>query len=199
MMVEWTMERVAKLERDEIEQLRNNALGLGKPEIAALCDAALLKCVKPRRSAAPARSAGARRLVSRATAFETRGVYLESAQGSWGGIRKSDGTVVMGLWADAVKSRNGGCACLLWAPNTDGSRPWSDSTCGRERLRQCELVMEGAAAEGLLVFGEALEGHVPEEKARSVHGVDPQSFISFKIEKRAGQYWAVWGKRAARA
>jgi hypothetical protein len=101
----------------------------------------------------------------------------------------------MGLWAAAVKSRDGGCGCLLWSPNVDGSRPWSDSPPGRERLRQCQLVAGGAAAEGLLVFGEALEGHLPEEKARSVHGVDPQTVVHFNVEKRGDQYWAIWGKR----
>jgi hypothetical protein len=55
--------------------------------------------------------------------------------------------------------------------------------------------MEGAAAEGLLVLGEKLEGHVPEEKARTVYGVDPQTVVRFKVEKRGEQYWAVWGKR----
>ena len=55
--------------------------------------------------------------------------------------------------------------------------------------------MAGAAAEGLLVFGERLEGHMPEEKARSVHGVDPQTVVHFKVEKRGEQYWAIWGKR----
>ena len=45
---------------------------------------------------------------------------------------------------------------------------------GQERLKHCRLVMAGAAAEGLLVFGERLEGHMPEEKARSV----PQSILA---------------------
>jgi len=192
---DWTMERVAKLEREEIEQLRANALGLGEQEVAALCEAALANCPK-RRHAVPAKKGKAQRLVSRSAAFEARGVYLENARTSWGGIRKSDGVVVMGLWADAVKSRDGGCGCLLWAPNVDGSHPWSDSAPGQERLKHCRLVMEGAAAEGLLVFGERLEGHMPEEKARSVYGVDPQTVVHFKVEKRGEQYWAVWGKRA---
>ncbi|TMH71532.1 MAG: hypothetical protein E6H57_05020 [Betaproteobacteria bacterium] len=191
---EWTMERVAKLEREEIEQLRTNALGLGEQQVAALCEAALANCPK-RRHAVPAKKGKAQRLVSRSAAFEARGVYLENARTSWGGVRKSDGVVVMGLWADAVKSRDGGCGCLLWAPNVDGSHPWSDSAPGQERLKHCRLVMAGAAAEGLLVFGERLAGHMPEEKARSVHGVDPQTVVHFKVEKRGEQYWAIWGKR----
>lgn len=193
---DWTMERVAKLERDEIEQLKANALGLGEDEVVALCEAALANCPK-RRPAAPAKKRKAGPLVSRSAAFEARGVYLQNARTSWGGIRKSDGTVVMGLWADAVKSRDGGCACLLWAPNVDGSHPWSDTEPGQERLKQCQLIVAGAAAEGLLVLGELLEGHVPEEKARTVYGVDPQTVVRFTVEKFGGEYWAVWGKRAS--
>jgi hypothetical protein len=195
MASDWTMERVAKLERDEIEQLRANALGLGEREVVTLCEAALVNCPK-RRSSGPVKKAKAQRLVSRSAAFETRGVYLDNPRTSWGGVRKSDGTVVMGLWADAVKSRDGGCGYLLWAPNIDGSHPWADSAPGQDRLKHCRLVIEGASAEGLLVFGERLEGHAPEEKARTVYGVDPQTVVRFKVEKRGEQYWAVWGKRA---
>jgi hypothetical protein len=192
---EWTSERIAKLERDEIEQLRANALNLGEEGVAALCAAALANCRKPRQAAA-VRKPNARPLVSRSAAFESRGVYLQNARSSWGGVRKSDGTVVLGLWADAVKSRDGGCSCLLWSANVDGSHPWSDSEAGRERLQHCELVVAGAPAEGLLVFGESLEGHQPEEKTRTVYGVDAQSVVRFSVEKRGDGYWAVWGKRA---
>jgi hypothetical protein len=190
----WTLERVVKLERDEIEQLKANALGLGERDVVTLCEAALVNCTK-RRQAGPAKKDKARGLVSRGAAFEARGVYLENSRTSWGGVRKSDGVVVMGLWADAVKARDGGCVCLLWEPNVDGSHPWSDSDPGQDRLRHCRLVMQGAAAEGLLIFGERLEGHAPEERARSVYGVDPQTVVRFKVEKRGEQYWAVWGKR----
>ena len=196
---DWTPERIAKLERQEIEQLRANALELGEEQVAALCAAALTDGSKRRHAAAPAKNAKARRLISRSAAFEARGVYLENPRSSWGGVRKSDGAVVMGLWADAVKARDGGCGCLLWAPNTDGSHPWYDSPGGQERLKHCQLVMQGAAAEGLLVFGDALEGHAPEEKARSVHGVDPQTVVRFSVEKRGQQYWAIWGKRPSAA
>jgi hypothetical protein len=195
MASDWTMERVAKLDRDEIEQLRANALGLGEHEVAAICEKALVHSPK-RRTTPAAKQAKAQRLISRSAAFEARGVYLDDARTSWGGVRKSDGAVVMGLWAGAVKSRDGGCGCLLWAPNVAGSHPWSDSASGQERLKHCRLVMDGAAAEGLLVFGQALEGHVPEEKARSIYGVDPQTVVRFKVEKRGEQYWAVWGRRA---
>jgi hypothetical protein len=193
---DWPTERIAKLEPEEIEQLRDNALALGEHEVAARCDAVLATCTKRRRGASAANAKG-RRLISRSAAFEARGVYLENARKSWGGVRRSDGTVVIGLWADAVQSRDGACSCLLWAPNTDGSHPWSDTPSGRERLAHCERAAAAPGAEGLLVFGERLEGHAPEEKARSVYGVDPQTVVQLRVEKRGQQYWAVWGQRKA--
>jgi hypothetical protein len=57
---EWTLERIAKLGRAEIEQLKKNALGLGEDGVAALCDAALAAYVD-RPSAAPARKRRTRR------------------------------------------------------------------------------------------------------------------------------------------
>src|SRR5918911_230045 len=164
---EWPRERIAKLDRDEIEQLKANAHALGESEIAELCDAVLA----------------------------ARGVYLHNVRTSWGGVRRSDGTVVFGIWADAVKSRDGGCACLLWQPNA-GAHPWSDSPAGLERLKHCELALAGSSAEGLLVFGERLEGHAPEEKARSIHGVDPHTVVHLRVVKHGEEYWAVWGARA---
>jgi hypothetical protein len=191
---EWPRERIAQLERDEIEQLRANALALGESEIAELCDAVLATRAERGRGSAATR-AKAKRLVSRSAAFEARGVYLQNLRTSWGGVRRSDGTVVFGIWADAVKSRDGGCACLLWQPN-GGSHPWSDSPAGRERLKHCELAVASTGAEGLLVYGERLAGHAPEEKARSIHGVDPHTVVQLRVVKQGEEYWAVWGARA---
>ena len=50
-----------------------------------------------------------------------------------------------------------------------------------------------STAEGILIHGTALEGHLPEERAQSVHGADPETVLRFKVEKRGGEYWAVWG------
>ncbi|TMG80528.1 MAG: hypothetical protein E6H77_02485 [Betaproteobacteria bacterium] len=192
---EWPAERIAKLERDEVEQLRHNAAALGESEIVSRCEAVLATRSQSRR-AAPSKSAKARRLISRSAAFEARGVYLANARTSWSGVRRSDGVVVIGIWADAVQSRDGGCSCLLWAPNSGGSQPWSDTAAGQERRQHCELAVAAALAEGLLVYGERLDGHVPEDKARSVHGVDPLTVVHLRVEKRGPEYWAVWGKRA---
>ena len=193
----WTRERIGNLNKQEIQQLRANAGNLGEQEVVTLCDEALRSLPKGagKGSAVSAKNAKTRRLIARGKAFEARGVYLNDVRGSWGGVRSSDGMVVMSLWADAVKSRDGACNYLLWAPNVDGARPWSDTPSGQERLKHCQLALEGAGAEGLLVFGERLDDHLPEERARSVHGVDPETVLRFKVEKQGDEYWAVWGKK----
>lgn len=191
----WTSERIANLAQPEIEQLRCNAAQLGEQEIVTLCDRALLGMPKDKPGPAAAggakNSARARRLISRRKAFETRGVYLENARTSWSGVRKSDGMVVMSLWAEAIKLRDGACHYLLWSP----SLPWYRTAAGRERLEHCRGAFEAKTAEGLLVYGEALAGHIPEDKARSVHGVDPQMLVRFEVQKHGEEYWAVWGRR----
>jgi len=51
--------------------------------------------------------------------------------------------------------------------------------------------------EALLVYGESLEGYIPEDRTRSVHGVDPETVVTLKVERRGEEYWAVWGRRRA--
>jgi hypothetical protein len=193
---DWTRERVERLTKQEMERLRDNAERLGETALVELC----AELIKQARSAvgktAAAARAPKRRLISRAKAFEARGVYLQDPRSSWSGVRKSDGRVVMTIWDAAVVSSGGACSYLLWGPNIDGARPWSDMPAGRERLEHCKLALE-AGADGLLVHGERLDGHLPEDKARSIHGVDPETVLSFKIEMRGAEYWAVWGKKAA--
>jgi hypothetical protein len=193
----WTRERVDRLGKPELQSLRANACSLGAEDVIALCDAALLgfPASGNGKRGAPAGNAKSRTLISRIKAFGARGVHLHDARASWGGVRKSDRMVVMSLWADAVQSRDGGCGYLLWAPNVGGARPWSDTPSGRERLKHCRLGLERDRNEGLLVYGEALDGFLPEDKARSVHGVDPETVLRFKVEKRGEEYWAVWGKK----
>lgn len=196
--VDWTKERIAQLSKQEIEQLRINAATLGEDSVAALCSEVLGEPRKQRGRAAKAGAAAPvkrRRLVSRRKAFEARGVMLNDARTSWSGVRKSDGAVVISLWADAVGSADGSCSYLLWAPNVSGSRPWSDQPGGKERLEHCKLVLNGGRAEGVLVYGETLEGYLPEERARSVHGVDPEVVLQLEVERRGEEYWAVWGRK----
>jgi hypothetical protein len=135
--------------------------------------------------------------VARARAFEMRGVWLEDRRTSWSGVRKSDGAVVMALWADAIKSADGACAYLLGAPNEGGLRPWSDTAAGKERLEHCRRAQERGCAEGLLVYGQPLDGHLPEERAYTVHGIDPDTVLVFQVEMRGAEFWATWGKKAA--
>ena len=105
----------------------------------------------------------------------------------------------MALWAEAIESGDGACSYLLWAPNVDGGRPWSDKPPGRERLEHCKRALELGRAEGLLVYGQRFDGHLPEDKAYSVHGVDFETVLMFKVEKRGPEFWAVWGRKAAGA
>lgn len=186
---------------EEIRQLRDNAERLNKPEVTALCSDAL--AARPRPSART-RFAGsprtrARHLIARAKAFEARGVYLQDARTGWGGVRKSDGAVVLALWADAIVSADGTCAYLLWAPNVAGARPWSDKPAGRERLDHCRRALQLGAAEGLLVYGEALEGFVPEDRAHAVHGADPEVVLALEVQARGEEFWAVWGRKKAQS
>ncbi|TMH21728.1 MAG: hypothetical protein E6H63_19595 [Betaproteobacteria bacterium] len=177
----WTRERLDQLSRQELVNLQANAQRLGEQELAALC-AALLE-ERPRK------------LMPRTRAFEARGVWLYDPRTSWSGVRKADGAVVMALWQPAVKSRDGGCRCLLWAPNVGGARPWSDSPAGRERLEHCKLAIERQGAEGLLVYGQPLEGRLPEDRASTVLGIDAETVIRFQVELRGAEYWACWGKK----
>jgi hypothetical protein len=195
----WTRERLQQLDRQELQQLRANAERLAEPELAALC-AEVLKELPARgraSSGAASRRKQRTRLISRTKAFEAQGVWLQDVRTSWSGVRKVDGAVVFALWAQAVESQQGGCSCLLWAPNLEGRRPWSDSAAGRERLEHCKAALARGSAEGLLVQGESLEGRLPEDRARSVLGIDPETVVRFRVERRGDEYWAAWGRHAA--
>ena len=193
----WTRERLDRLGKDELLNLQANAARLGETELAALCEE-LLK-TRPQRgpasSGAVSRAKTKHKFLPRSRAFGARGVWLQDPRTSWSGVRKTDGAVVMALWQAAVQTIDGGCACLLWSPNRDGARPWSESAAGRERLEHCRLAMERGTAEGLLVHGEPLEGRLPEDRARTVLGIDAETVIHFQVELRDGEYWATWGKK----
>jgi hypothetical protein len=192
---EWTPERLSRLTAQEIKQLRDNAERLNESGVVDLCTAALAGKRAPKKPAARRAKTHARHLIARTRAFEARGVYLTDARTSWGGVRKADGAVVLALWAGNVVSRDGACRYLLWAPNADGARPWSDSPAGRERLAHCRGAIERGSAEGLLVYGDALEGYLPEDKAQAVHGVDAEVVLNFQVEQVGTEYWAVWGRK----
>jgi hypothetical protein len=192
---EWTLERLARLSKQEVEQLQENAQRLGAASVVDLCTEALKKRPTAKQAAALNPAKTQRRLASRVKALGARGVRLHDTT-SWGGVRK-DGKVVLALWASAVHSSDGGCSYLLWAPNVDASRPWSDTAAGKERLEHCKLALE-KEAEGVLVYGERMVGELPEQKARSIHGVDMDVVLLFTVEKRGEEYWATWGKAATK-
>lgn len=196
---DWTPERIGRLQTPDLQQLRENAEMLGATEVVAMCNAALN--VRPRstsRRPGPSRlPKQARHLISRDKAFQARGVYLPAADSGWSGVRKADGAIVMTLWAPAVVSNEGGCSQLLWAPNVDGARPWSDTAAGKERLKHCKLALERGGGEGMLVYGEQFDGEVAEHNARSVYGADPVCVVHFQVEQRGEEYWAVWGAKAS--
>lgn len=191
----WTIERITRLGRGEVTQLRTNAAGLGDVQVVALCDKVLLSAAKdPGDGMARRLKASGVRLVSRRSAFETRGVTLRELS-SWGGIRQSDGMVVMSIWKDGIRSEGGECSYLLWAPNEKGSRPWTDKPAGQERLEHCKKACERGSAEALLVYGEAFEGRIPEDKAKTISGVDAAIVLQIAVVQRGREYWAVWGGR----
>ncbi len=196
----WTRERIGNLSAPEIKQLRANAERLNETELAALCSEVLKDSPRARQAerGKPGSRTSARRLIARVKAFEARGVWLQDAR-DWCGVRKTDGAVVMALWADAVESVDGACRYLLWAPNVDGVRPWSDKSAGRERLAHCKRAMELGSAEGLLVYGQGITGQLPEDKAYAIHGVDAETVLRFRVEAVGGEFWAVWGQKAAAA
>lgn len=194
--LEWTLERLERLSKQEVEQLQENAARLGAASVVELCTESLKlrPSLKQQAVANPAHGQQ-RRLASRVKALAARGVQAQEAA-SWGGVRK-DGKVVFALWATAVHSADGGCSYLLWAPNVDATRPWSDTAAGKERLDHCKAAL-GKEAEGLLVYGERIVGELPEHKARSIHGVDMDVVLTFRVEKRGDAYWAAWGKKTPR-
>ena len=198
---EWTRERIAQLSVQDIRQLRANAERLGEPGLAALCSEVLnagkRAQTEARRDSGPGTMA--RKLIARTKAFEARGVWLQDMRTSWGGVRKSDGGIVMALWAEAIESADGACRYLLWATNASGARPWSDTPAGRERLEHCKRALELGRAEGLLVYGRRMDGKLPEERAAAIHGVDAETVLQFEVEQRGQEFWAVWGKKPVQA
>lgn len=196
---EWTRERVMGLPTRDIKQLRENAERLNEPALVTLCSEVLKLQPKARigQQAKSSPRTRARKLIPRTRAFEAQGVSLQDPRTSWSGVRKSDGTVVMALWADAVESENGTCRYLLWAPNVEGRRAWSEKAAGRERLAHCKRAVELGRAQGLLVYGQRLEGELPEDKAHAVHGIDAETVLLFEVQKQGEEFWAVWGKAAA--
>jgi hypothetical protein len=177
---QWSRERIDKLSTAELRALLINAERLKETEVAALCNEIL--GARPRGHAPvrrDKRGLPAHGLVTRTKAFEMHGVSPRNRTWSRGGVR-TDGAVVLTLRVDEVQPAAVGKACLLWGPNVAGSRPWSDSPGGQERLEHCRMALERGAAEGLLIYGAKTDR------------VDAQTVLKLQVEKRDDEYWATW-------
>lgn len=191
-IAQWSKEKLNRLSTIELRQLLANAQRLQEAEVAALCHELLDERPRGHAVVRQQRPKGrSRRLLTRGKAFEAHGITLRSRVWSRSGVR-SDGAVVFAIWADGVQKVENASQYLLWAPNVAGSRPWSDKPGGKERLEHCRLALERGAAEGLLVYGKAQEGSLPEDKAASVDGMDAERVLPLQIEKRGEEYWATW-------
>jgi hypothetical protein len=192
-VAKWSKEQLDKLSTLELRALLANAERLNEPEVAALCNEIL--DARPR-GQAPVRQqrlpGQARRLVSRGKAFELHGISPRSRTWSLGGIR-TDGAVVLTVRAADVQKAASGSSCLLWGPNVDDSRPWSDTPGGKERLEHCRIALERGAAEGLLAYTKRAAGTAPEAKpAAGTDRLDPKTILNLHIEKRGEEYWGTW-------
>jgi hypothetical protein len=191
-VAKWSKEQLDKLSTLELRALLANAERLSEPEVAALCTEIL--DARPRGHAAvrQVRLPGqARHLVSRGKAFEMHGISPRSRTWSLGGIR-TDGAVVLTVRAAEVQKEDSQSSCLLWGPNVDDSRPWSDTPGGKERLEHCRIALERGAAEGLLAYAKRAVGTAPDANATGADRFDPKTVLSLHIEKRGEEYWATW-------
>lgn len=192
-IAQWSKDKLNELSTLELRQLLANAERLKEAEVAALCHELLDERPRGHAVVRQHRPKGrSHRLVTRTKAFEMHGVTLRSRVWSRSGVRPSDGAVVLAVWAEEIQKSEDSSSYLLWAPNVAGSRPWSDKPGGKERLEHCRLALERGEAEGLLVYGKRLEGSLPEDKAASVDGMDPERVLSLRIERRGEEYWALW-------
>ena len=192
MEMEWDKAKIGALSKSEVLQLQRNATTRGRLDIAALCEEVL--SAKPTISGAktPRQKRDGPKLVSRAKAFEMRGVKLRNARWSWGGIRESDGTVVLTVWAEAIERNGDLWRYLLWAPNHEGDRPWSDSHGGKERLSHCMAALQRGEAEGVLIYGHRRGRELTLDQASKVDGADPYTVLRFRVERQGEEYWGVW-------
>jgi hypothetical protein len=195
MSTNWTRERIEALSPGEIRTLGKNARERGALEVAELCEEVFQSKFKAAvsRHRPPQREPSNQ--VTKAKAFEMRGVTLKNSRWSWGGIRPSDGMAVFTVWKHEIQETESGYEYVLWATNSDGSRPWSDSLGGRERQEHCKIAFAAGEGEGVLIYGEVPGRDLPAGTASKVTGADPFTVIRFKVEMRGDDYWAVWERK----
>ena len=120
------------------------------------------------------------RRISRLEAFADQGVTLAYPSRSWSGVRRQDGAVVIAIREGEVQSFVDGFRCLLWSPVIEGATEWVDRPIKDERRGHCRLALLLGGAAGLLVSGGTGE-------------VERGSVLTLRVEKRAAEYWALWG------
>ncbi len=191
-VAKWSREQIDRLTTPELRALLENAERLKESEIAAVCGEILDSRPRGRPPAARQKRVGpARQLVSRSKAFEMHGAAPSSRLWSLGAVR-ADGTVVLMLDAEQGQSADGVQSYPLWAPNLDGSRPWSDTPAGKERMEHCRIALERGTAEGLLTYGKrAAAGAPPRNAGASRSLVDAATVLGLRVEQRGEEYWAV--------
>lgn len=194
-IAKWSKEQLERLSTPELRTLADNAARLNEHEVVALCNEILDARPRGRVPARRRANGESKGFVTRAKAFELHGVTPRNRVWSRGGLR-ADGAVVLTLRAEDVQRSDGANVCLLWAPNIENARPWSDSPAGQERLEHCRLALERGVAEGLLAYGDATADAA---SARKAERVDAQNVLTLEVENRDGEYWARWASPAAKA
>jgi hypothetical protein len=191
----WTKSKVEGLKTADVQQLRANALARGNSDIVELCDEVLRDRPKlrVRKKAERQHELDGRPLVSRGKAFEMRGVKLRNPRWSWGGVRATDGSIVLTVWANDIEKAGHQRSYMLYGPTRGGDRLWADTLGGKERLQQCRAALSRGEAEGILIYGERRGHDLPADEPSKVTGADPYTILRFQIEKRGDEYWAVWG------
>lgn len=190
-VAKWDREKIDTLSTLELRQLLANAERLNESEIGALCTEALNARPRGQPTVRKIMPRGVRRLVTRGKAFELRGVSPQSRTWSRGGVRAEDGTVVVIVPFEEVQKADGGNSHLLWGPNVDGARPWSDQPGGKERLEHSRLALERGGAEGMLAYAKGAD-RLPGEKPAVAGGVDAEHVLNMTVEQRGEEYWATW-------
>ena len=199
--MDWNKERVEALATADVRQLRENAMLRERRSVVALCDEVLTGRPRQRTGKRSTRVHGGdrRTLVTRSKAFELRGVKLDNPRTSWGGVRTIDGALVLTVWADNIQTEGEVCRYLLWAPNTDGSRPWYDTPGGKERRTHCKLALTRDDTEALFIYGEQGRPEMAVNEASKVVGADAGRVVRFTVKQVGDEYWAEWPAQPAKA
>ena len=104
-------------------------------------------------------------LISRAKAFEARGIFLQDARGSWSGVRKSRGRGHQHLGERHPVTGRGLQLSSVGAQRR-GLAPWS--TARRQERLEHAASRTSEATPMPPGSRERLDGHIPEDRARTI-------------------------------